>query len=583
MILGIDLGTTNSLCAVFRNGQPELIPNSHGDLLTPSVVGLLESGELLVGEPAREQRVTRPQAVASRFKRLMGTKELLKLGSNKWNAEELSSFVLKTLKQDAEAYLGEEITEAVITVPAYFNDLQRRSTKIAGELAGLKVRRIINEPTAAALAYGFHDRDAEKHLLVIDLGGGTFDVTLMEVFEGTLEIIASAGESTLGGEDFTDRLAGSLLESQKLHLESAEIQHPQLVARLREECEQAKRKFGSASQVTIRIPDHEGNFSTEPESLTITSEDFTKIVTPLLDRIRRPIARVLRDAGRSAEQIDDVILVGGATRMPVLNQCVKEMFGKEPMCQHNPDEVVAIGAAIQAALIVNDAAVQDIVMTDVCPFTLGVEVVKQFAGRDVNGFYLPIIHRNTTLPISKEEVVSTVRANQRQTNVRVYQGEHRKVEDNIFLGELTVKDIPLGPAGTPICIRFTYDLNGLLEVEAFVPNSEKRFRTVLTNHAQHLSEAEVQSAVKKLENIKFYPRDEAQHQRLLQFSERVLGEIAPDERQQFEEIIDSYEQAMSSGDREFFFEVRSFLIARLNEIGFPYEEPSNENDSDDSN
>ncbi len=571
MIVGIDLGTTNSLCAVFQNGQPVIIPGSHGRNLTPSVVGVLDSGELLVGDAARELRVTRPEQVASRFKRLMGTQETVSLHNKQLNAAELSSLVLKALKQDAEEYLGEEVTDAVITVPAYFNELQRRATKLAGELAGLRVNRIINEPTAAALAYGFHDRDAEKNLLVIDLGGGTFDVTMMEVFEGTLEIIASAGESTLGGEDFTDRLLGHVLQSMQMHLEATEVRLPLMVSRLREECERAKRQLGDVEQIEIRIPEDDGHFAESPRTVSVSKTLFSEIVQPLLDRIRRPIARVLRDAGLSPDQVDDVILVGGATRMPVLKTCVREIFDQDALCKHNPDEVVALGAAIQAALLSNDEAVQDIVMTDVCPFTLGVAITKHIGGHDVEGFFLPIIHRNTTLPVSAEEIVSTIRANQREVVIRVFQGEHRKIEGNLSLGELRVGGIPPSPAGVPIRIRFTYDLNGLLEVEALVDSTGRKFSTVLTNHAQHLSKKEIDEAVSKLQDLKFYPRDEVENQQLLRFSERVLGEIAPQERQEFEQIIDSFENAMASGDKDYFHKVRAVLLERLSELGFPHD------------
>ncbi len=578
MIIGIDLGTTNSLCAVFDKGQPRLIPNRMGGVLTPSVVGFLDSGELLVGEPARELRVTRPERCASRFKRWIGTRENVVLHKNRLQAEELSSFVLKSLKQDAEEALGQEIDSAVITVPAYFNDLQRRATKLAGELAGLNVRRIINEPTAAALTYGFHERNSEKHILVVDLGGGTFDVTLMEVFEGTLEIIASAGEGTLGGEDFTDRLVAHVLEVNRMHLESAEMQHPRLVARLRQECEQAKRLLGTQNEVRVRLPDLTGNFEASQPELTISHDHFKTLCGSLLDRIRRPIAKVVRDAGFSYDRVDEIILVGGATRMPLLQECVREIFRKDPLCKHDPDEVVALGAAVQAALLENDAAVDDLVMTDICPFSLGVNITKHFAGREMSGFFMPIIHRNTTLPVSREDVVNTLRPNQREVRIMVYQGEHRKVDDNVFLGELTVKDIPPGPAGTEVVIRFTYDLNGLLEVEAFVPESGARFRTVLTNHAQHLSGEDLQRAVKRLESIKFYPRDDVQHQRLLLFSERVLGELRAEERQAFEEVLDCFEHALGAGDRENFDVVREMLLQTLESLGFPYDDQASSTD-----
>ncbi len=366
-VIGIDLGTTHSLCAVFREDGPVLIPNLHGGFLTPSVVGMLESGEIVVGSAAKELRVTHPERTASCFKRYMGSDRTISLGKNTLRPYELSSLVLKSLVSDAEKFLGTSVLEAVITVPAYFNEHQRQATKVAGELAGLRVKRIINEPTAAALVYGFHARDQERQLCVIDLGGGTFDVTVMEVFEGTLEIRATAGESMLGGEDFTDRIVSAVLQNEKLALEVAELKHPLRVARLRDECEQAKRKLSNEEVVRIRLPDLDGTIPENPKEFRVDRKAFADLSEALMQRISTPIDRALRDARLSPQEIDDVLLVGGATRMQLLRDHVASYFGKPPIMEFNPDEVVALGAAIQAALIENDTAVNDMVMTDVCP------------------------------------------------------------------------------------------------------------------------------------------------------------------------------------------------------------------------
>ncbi len=326
-IIGIDLGTTNSLCAVFQDGAPRLVPNALGKTLTPSVVAVLDDGRVLVGEAARELRVTQPERCASCFKRLMGSPEKLTLGDRAFTVPELSSLVLKSLKDDAEAFLEEEVTEAVITVPAYFNDSQRKATKQAGQLAGLKVRRIVNEPTAAALCHGFHDRQAEKKLLVVDLGGGTFDVTLMEVFEGTLEIISTAGESFLGGEDFTNRLVATILAREGIQLEVAELKQPLRTARLRQQCDDAKLALAEQGEARIKLPNQEGQVEENAQTIKVTREAFAKAVRPLLERIEGPIARALRDGRTPLELVDEVILVGGATRMPPLRQFVAEYFG----------------------------------------------------------------------------------------------------------------------------------------------------------------------------------------------------------------------------------------------------------------
>ena len=570
-IIGIDLGTTNSLCSVFQDGQPRLIPNSLGEVLTPSVVGILHDGRVVVGSAAKELRVTQPDRCISCFKRLMGSDHKVPLAGHTFTPPELSSLVLRSLREDAAHFLNAEITDAVITVPAYFNDNQRQATKHAGKLAGLNVRRIINEPTAAALTYGFHDRAEEKHCLVIDLGGGTFDVTLMEVFDGTLEIIATAGENFLGGEDFTDRIVAHVLQSQGLQLETAELREPLRVSRLRRLCEVAKIELTSAETTTIKLPDADGSLPDDGPTVTIHRSDFSRLITPLLQRLKQPVMKALRDGQRSNAEIGDVILVGGATRMPAVQQFVLETFQTTPLCKFNPDEVVALGAAVQAALIANDRAVDDLVMTDVCPFTLGVDTAKTFGDEIKSGYFTPIIHRNTTIPVSKEHLFSTTHPNQRQVEIHVYQGEHRRVENNIKIGELYVPGIPPGPAGQAIFIRFTYDLNGILEVEAYLPNSSNKFRAVLTQNAARLSPNELREAVQKLQSLKYYPREDLANQRLLRFCERLVGEVSPFQRPQLEEAIDSFEQAFGTGDAEQVKFAQQGLLEVLSLLGHEFQ------------
>jgi len=584
-VIGIDLGTTNSLCAVFRGGQPVLIPNAHGDVLTPSVIGLPEAADgadvqVLVGEPARDLRVVRSSATAAVFKRLMGTSRTADVAGQTFTAPELSALVLRSLKDDAETFLGEPVDEAVITVPAYFNDMQRNATKRAGEIAGLKVRRIVNEPTAAALAYGFHDPDAEKHLLVLDLGGGTFDVTLMEVFEGSLEIVATAGESFLGGEDFTDRICSWALERLGLQLESLELFEPQRLARLRHEAEAAKRALTEGSVATVRVPDEDARIEPDALGLQITREEFEGLCESLIDRIERPLRKVLRDARVEAADIDDVILVGGATRMPLLADVARRRFpGTEPLSTHDPDHVVALGAAIQAALLAEDEAVADMVMTDVCPFTLGVGITKQFGRQLVEGYYMPVLHRNTTIPVSREESVYTLEANQDVVRVDVYQGEARRVDDNLYLGRLLVKGIPHGPAGQQVRLRFTYDLNGILEVEAVVDETGRRFRTVLTHDVKGLDAGQVDAAVERLQALKFYPRDDQRTQRLLRFAERVTGEVSKWDRDGLEESIDFYETSLDAGDRTIFESAKNGLLQALSRLGYVFDADAGGGDS----
>lgn len=587
MIVGIDLGTTNSLCAVFRNGAPELIPNALGQTLTPSVVGVTADGAVVVGEAARELRVTQPQRCASCFKRLMGSAEKVRLDGREFTAPELSSLVLRSLKEDAEKFLGAPVTEAVVSVPAYFNDQQRKATKLAGKLAGLKVRRIVNEPTAAALCYGFHDRQAEKKLLVVDLGGGTFDVTLMEVFEGTLEIISTAGESFLGGEDFTDRLVATLLAREETQLEVAELHQPLRVARLRQQCELAKRTLATEEQAQVRLPDPNGNIGPEAPAVRVTREAFAKCVKPLLERIEGPLARALRDGRTAIGMVDDVILVGGATRMVPLREFVTQYFSKSPICTFNPDEVVCLGAAVQAALIADDRAVDDMVMTDVCPFTLGVDSAKEFGEHHKTGYFVPVIHRNTTIPVSKEHPFATMRANQPKVVFDIYQGEHRRVEQNLKIGSLEVTGIPPGPAGQLVYVRFTYDLNGILEVEAYTENAAKKFRTVITEHASNLDSDDVEQAIERMQALKYYPREDQQALRLLHLAERLVGEVSPFHREQLESAIDALEAAMGQADRELVASSQQMLLETLSMLGLPIdpelgEEPGGKTGTDGS-
>ncbi len=396
----------------------------------------------------------------------------------------------------------------------------------------------------------------------------------MEIFEGTLEIISTAGESQLGGEDFTDRLVSAVYRRESLQLETAEMKFPLRTARLRQECEKAKTELATTEKTRIRIPDDAGLFD-DGKAISIDRSTFFKISDSLVKRIQNSIGKVLRDGEKDTSDIDDIILVGGATRMALMSELVEEYFEQKPQMTFNPDEVVVMGAAIQAALIGDDKAVEDMVMTDVCPFTLGVEVVKQFGSHVTDGYFQPIIDRNTTIPVSREEIFSTVVANQPQVNLRVYEGEGRKVKDNLLLGELSVTDIPPGPAGQPIHVRFTYDINGLLEVEAIIPETGQRTNIVLTNHCSNLSEREIKKATANLKKLKFYPRDDLKNKKLVLFCERMVGEVSTFHRKELEESIDMFEHAMSSGDSNLFDAAKQGLMVTLSRLGIEYSE-SNE-------
>ncbi len=404
-----------------------------------------------------------------------------------------------------------------------------------------------------------------RHLMVVDLGGGTFDVTMMEIFEGTLEILATAGESMLGGEDFTDRLVAEVLRRRGMHVEQTELREPLRVARLRQNCEQAKTMFATHESWKINVPDSKG-VRTE-DDVEIHRDEFDLLSQPLLERLAMPLQRALRDGNRSSKQIDDVILVGGATRMPCLRQFLIDRLDCQPKMDFNPDQVVALGAAVQAALLADDRAVNDMLLTDVCPHTLGVEVVKRFGQQVLEGYYSPIIHRNTTLPVSQEHVFSTAEPFQQSVRLRVYQGEGRKVRDNQLLGELTIDGFPPQTESVEFIVRFTYDLNGILEVEAIVPLTGKKFRAVLTQSTKGLTQSQIDAAVAEMQKIKFYPRDELENQRLLRYCERLVGEVSPFHRAEFEAAIDYWEQSMSSGNREQYEIAKQGLLTLISQLG----------------
>ena len=578
--LGIDLGTTNSLIAEFKNGKPTLIPNAHGEALTPSIVGVLQDGRVLVGKAARELRITHPDWVAGGFKRWMGTDKRILLNGQVFTAPELSALVLRSLKADAEHWLGAPVSEVVITVPAYFNELQRQATQLAAELAGLKAIRIINEPTAAALAYGFHSRAEDAmHLLVFDLGGGTFDVTLMERFDNALQILTTAGESFLGGEDFTEALASHVLHAQGLDTAHVQSAAPLRWARLLHECEQAKRALSNAATTTLRLPDDKGNVDADRVA-EVTREQLLAACEPLMLRLAGPTARVLRDAELRPDDITDVVLVGGATRASIVQDWVAKLFQRTPLCTHNPDHVVALGAAVQAALIADDAAVADMVMTDVCPFTLGVEVSRQLGNRREAGFFSPIIHRNTTIPVSREDDFSTVEPLQTEIHLRIFQGDARRTEHNLQIGELLVKDLPRQHDPVQVTVRFSYDLNGLLEVEAIVPATGRRCSTVITRNCGNLSPDEVKRALERLAAIKFFPREQAVNRHLLHYAERVIPELPNFMREELDVLLVQFETAMNLAEKQPFEEARERLVAYLAQIGFPFDEANTDDHGD---
>lgn len=582
IIVGIDLGTTNSAIAYMTDDGPKLIPNSLGKTLTPSAVGLDSDGSVLVGDAAKDYMVVHPDLGATAFKRLMGTSEIVNIGEQEFLPIQLSAMILRSLKNDAEHYFGHSDIQAVITVPAYFNDTQRQATIHAARVAELPVVRLLNEPTAASIAYGFHESEESKNLLVIDLGGGTFDVSAVEMFEGVVDVKSSFGDSFLGGEDFTHVMVSEILKSRNMRFEEMEFRRPLMVSLLKHECEKAKIAISSQNNAVVRIPHEDGTFDdeiTSENSFTVWREQFEDWSKSLLQRLENPIRRVLSDADWNTSSVDEVILVGGSTRMPMVRSLMSEMFGFEPQCRLNPDEVVALGAAIQGGLFENNKALEDMAVTDVAPFTLGVEVSKEFGHEFKPGYMLPIIHRNRKIPSSQVKRVSTVFPDQKEISVKVYQGEGRKVEQCTFLGEFTVKDLPGGDEGQDIDIRFSYDLNGVLEVEATVVATNQKTQFVITSNTRGLTQEEIDASIERLHQLKPTPREQARWTALLKRAEREYAEAADRHRAILNELMDLFETALLDNDKQMIGKYARHLEFFLDHINFPAD---NDDDVEDN-
>ncbi len=558
-IIGIDLGTTNSLVAVFDDNGPTLIPNAMGALLTPSVVGFTDDGKLVVGQAAKDRLMTHPQLTTARFKRHMGTNHEVRLDRKTFRAEELSSLVLLSLKADAEAFLGAEVTEAVISVPAYFNDVQRKATVAAAQLAGIKVNRLVNEPTAAALAYGLQDRAGESTFLVVDLGGGTFDVSILEMFSGVMEVRASAGDAFLGGEDFTDALAIEFLSQIGKKVDELK---PDDRARLRQLADRMKHQLTEQPQVSAQFA-----LGGEAKDLSVTRERFEEITEPILRRLRMPIQRAISDAGLKAEGLDRIITVGGATRMPSVRGLVTRLFKRFPEYSIDPDHVVALGAGVQAGLASRHAALEDVVMTDVAPFTLGYEYsIEVSPGQYEGGHFSPLIERNTVVPVSRSNVISPLKKGQSEIVLGIYQGESPYVRDNIRLGTLSIQIPTNHKEHENVDVRYTYDNSGVLEVEATVLSNKKFFRLVIEGNPGALTPKQIEERLASLKKLKLHPRDEQENlafkARLAAAYENALG----DKRNYIGELVQAFDRALHKQDSRHAAESREEIGKILTEL-----------------
>ena len=502
-IIGIDLGTTNSCVAVMEGGEPVVIANSEGARTTPSVVSFQANGERLVGQVAKRQAITNPDKTIISIKREMGTNHKTNIDGKDYSPQEISAMILQKIKADAEAYLGETVSQAVITVPAYFNDAERQATKDAGKIAGLEVLRIINEPTAASLAYGLDKTDKSEKILVYDLGGGTFDVSILELGDGVFEVLSTNGDTKLGGDDFDNKVMDYIAETFKAE-NGIDLRNDKMaLQRLKEAAEKAKIELSSSTQTNINLPFITAD-ATGPKhiDMNLTRAKFNELTHDLVQRSIEPMKKALSDAGLSMNQVDKVILVGGSTRIPAVQEAVKSFTGKDPSKGVNPDECVAIGAAIQAGVLTGE--VKDVLLLDVTPLTLGIETL--------GGVATPLIERNTTIPARKSQVFSTAADGQTSVEIHIVQGERQMAADNKTLGRFTLSGIAPAPRGIPqIEVTFDIDANGIVKVSAVDKGTGKEANVTITA-STNLSDAEVEAAVKEAE--KFAEEDKKRKEKI---------------------------------------------------------------------
>ncbi len=551
-LLGIDLGTTNSLIAVWQDGQARLIPNALGDVLTPSVISLDEDDTILVGKAARARLTTHPERSAAAFKRFMGSDKQVQLGARQFSPEELSALVLGSLKQDAEAFLGHAVSEAVISVPAYFSDEQRKRTLFAAELAGLSVTRLINEPTAAAMAYGLHEQKFER-TLIFDLGGGTFDVTVLEYALPLIEVHASTGDNFLGGEDFTAALLQACLKHWQL---TPAMVDAQSMASLGDALEQLKCKLGEGTQhLSWRHADKTFEWSLDEAAAV-------KIWEPLLARLRAPIEQALRDARLKPRDLDSLVLVGGATRMPAVQQMVATLFGRLPYRHLDPDTIVALGAATQAACKARDGTVEELILTDVCPYTLGIATMR---GEDIKGAFSPIIERNTIIPTSRVERYYTTQPKQSLLRIAVYQGERPWVCDNILIDAF---DVTLTPTEhiQELDVRFSYDINGLLEVDVTLLETGERHSHSIDRSPTGLDEQARRDSHNRLSTLKVHPRDALPNRTLLARLERAWMQSLGTQREHIAEWLHNFTSVLGGQQPSEIASHRSELNKALDQL-----------------
>lgn len=555
-IVGIDLGTTNSLIAVYRDGKSELIPNEFGEYLTPSVVHINKNKEVIVGKLAKELLIVDPENTVSVFKRSMGLKKTFSLRGGKYKPEELSAFVIKKLVEDAKRELKEDIEEVIISVPAYFDDVRRKATKRAGEIAGVKVERLINEPSAAALACRMEDEEDDAVYMVFDFGGGTLDVSIVECFDNVISVNAVSGDNHLGGSDFDDVIAKYICQQLGTEYKKLSKQNQSIVLR---KAEQLKKKLSTEREADISI-----DSDTLKGTVSLTQEKLVEISAKIFSRMKKPIRQVLNDCEFQLENISKIVLVGGSSKMTVVSMYLYYLLGRDLFTSGDSDETVAIGLGYYAGMKSRNEDIKDLVMTDICPFSLGVDTHNE---SDIeNPYFSPIIARNSVLPISKCDYYTTVQNNQRKIELNIYQGDEYYAKNNILLGQMSVKVKPRPAGEEQIKVRFTYDINGILDVDVEVESTRTTYQKTIINKELGMSDKEMQKQMEKLAELKKDPRSKEENQYLITLANALYRETSGDARNYIAGIIDYFDRLLSEASEAKIEHVRRRLMVVLSNI-----------------